>query len=116
MAFLSNVHEYVAEHGIEEGISLFQEELNSLKAQEARLLERRSVLQERIPEIKTVISSILSLKFHPTFTLEVGDHIFTEANASTEGALGLWLGCEVMVSFSKVEGLFCKRESLKLRQ
>ncbi|KAF7728356.1 hypothetical protein EC973_006297 [Apophysomyces ossiformis] len=100
--FVERVEDYVSEtETVEIVLKKFQEAVSKYKFMEINLLQRRKVLEEKIPEIEKTIAMINFLiekkeedePIHSDF--ELNDTLYAQAKIEASGTVYLWLGVSV---------------------
>ncbi|EGN92631.1 hypothetical protein SERLA73DRAFT_190812 [Serpula lacrymans var. lacrymans S7.3] len=128
--FITNVEEYIGgpDAEIEETLKSFQDAIAKYRYMESNLTQRRSSLDEKIPDIKKTLSMVQFLrdrregkskaqsdddleddldeedestgsKKPMITTFELNDTLFAEAELEDTDTVYLWLGANVMLSY-----------------
>eukprot|EP01125_Pyxidicula_operculata_P007894 TRINITY_DN2667_c0_g1_i1.p2 TRINITY_DN2667_c0_g1~~TRINITY_DN2667_c0_g1_i1.p2 ORF type:complete len:182 (-),score=39.49 TRINITY_DN2667_c0_g1_i1:1252-1797(-) len=104
--FIENVEEFMSSNGEPADVVLekLQNEYRKLKQTEARLVEQKDVIKQKLPDIKRALEIVNHLKSQqdsktPVIThFEVTNHIWAEAEVKPQTkSVYLWLGANVMV-------------------
>ncbi|CEI91989.1 hypothetical protein RMCBS344292_06264 [Rhizopus microsporus] len=97
--FVERVEDYVsAEEPVEVVLKKFQEAISKYKFMEINLLQRRKVLEEKIPEIEKTIAMVDMLtekkdNQEPLYTdFELNDTLYAKAKIEPSDSVYLWLG------------------------
>ncbi|CAO3651694.1 unnamed protein product [Cunninghamella blakesleeana] len=108
--FVERVEDYVSDaEPAEVVLKKFQEAISKYKFMEINLLQRRKVLEEKIPEIEKTINMVTFLtekqdEQQPIFTdFELNDTLYAQAKIEPNGTVYLWLGANVMLEYSYEE-------------
>ncbi|KAI8331445.1 Prefoldin subunit-domain-containing protein [Choanephora cucurbitarum] len=105
--FVERVEDYVSEaEPVEVVLKKFQEAISKYKFMEINLLQRRKVLEEKIPEIEKTIAMVDLLAEkketeEPLYTdFELNDTLYAKAKVEASGTVYLWLGANVMLEYT----------------
>ncbi|KAL9557806.1 peptide chain release factor 1 [Mucor bainieri] len=105
--FVERVEDYVSEaEPVEIVLKKFQEAISKYKFMEVNLLQRRKVLEEKIPEIEKTIAMVDLLtekqdSQEPLYTdFELNDTLYAKAKIEATGSVYLWLGANVMLEYT----------------
>ncbi|KAG0748857.1 hypothetical protein G6F57_005345 [Rhizopus arrhizus] len=105
--FVERVEDYVSpEEPVEIVLKKFQEAISKYKFMEINLLQRRKVLEEKIPEIEKTIAvvDLLTEKKEtqePLYTdFELNDTLYAKAKIEASDSVYLWLGANVMLEYT----------------
>ncbi|KAL1928204.1 hypothetical protein VTP01DRAFT_3120 [Rhizomucor pusillus] len=105
--FVERVEDYVSEaEPVEVVLRKFQEAISKYKFMEINLLQRRKVLEDKIPEIEKtlVMVDFLAEKQEtnePVYTdYELNDTLYAKAKIEPSGTVYLWLGANVMLEYT----------------
>ncbi|KAI8365929.1 Prefoldin subunit-domain-containing protein [Radiomyces spectabilis] len=108
--FVERVEDYVSEdEPVEIVLKKFQEAISKYKFMEINLLQRRKVLEEKIPEIEKTIAMVEYLtekqaSDEPVYSdFELNDTLYAQAKLEASGTVYLWLGANVMLEYSFAE-------------
>ncbi|KAI9314196.1 Prefoldin subunit-domain-containing protein [Dichotomocladium elegans] len=121
--FVERVEDYVSPaEPVEAVLRKFQEAISKYKFMEINLLQRRKVLEEKIPEIEKTIAMVNFLAEkqnadEPVYTdYELNDTLYCKAKVQPSGTVYLWLGANVMLEYTFDEAkdlLTSKRDTAK---
>ncbi|KAI9300509.1 Prefoldin subunit-domain-containing protein [Cunninghamella echinulata] len=108
--FVERVEDYVSDaEPAELVLKKFQEAISKYKFMEMNLLQRRKILEEKIPEIEKTIAmvSFLTEKKEEQESVltdfELNDTLFAQAKIEPNGTVYLWLGANVMLEYTYEE-------------
>ncbi|KAI8976539.1 Prefoldin subunit-domain-containing protein [Pilobolus umbonatus] len=108
--FVERVEDYVsAEEPVEVVLKKFQEAISKYKFMEMNLLQRRKVLEDKIPEIEKTMKMVHLLAEkketkEPMYTdFELNDTLFAQAKIEPSNSVYLWLGANVMLEYTTDE-------------
>ncbi|KAG0175353.1 peptide chain release factor 1 [Apophysomyces sp. BC1034] len=108
--FVERVEDFVSETETADiVVKKFQEAVSKYKFMEVNLMQRRKVLEEKIPEIEKTIAMVDFLierkesdePIHSDF--ELNDTLYAQAKLEASGTVYLWLGANVMLEYSYEE-------------
>ncbi|ORX46284.1 Prefoldin, subunit 3 [Hesseltinella vesiculosa] len=110
--FVERVEDYVSEaEPVEVVLKKFQEAISKYKFMEVNLLQRRKVLEEKIPEIEKTVAMVKLLvekqdNAEPLHTdFELNDTLYAQAKIEPSGTVYLWLGANVMLEYKFEEAI-----------
>ncbi|KAI8071391.1 Prefoldin subunit-domain-containing protein [Gongronella butleri] len=110
--FVERVEDYVSEaEPVEVVLKKFQEAVSKYKFMEVNLLQRRKVLEDKIPEIEKTIAMVKFLvekqdSSEPVHTdFELNDTLYAQAKIEPSGTVYLWLGANVMLEYKFDEAI-----------
>jgi len=111
--FISNIEEHVGGPDVEAESTLkqFQEAIAKYRYMEVNLTQRRKGLLEKVPDIRKTLDMVVLLKEQQgegdgesskpfTTSFELNDTLFAEAEIRTSDTVYLWLGANVMLSYT----------------
>ncbi|KAL0081855.1 Prefoldin subunit-domain-containing protein [Phycomyces blakesleeanus] len=105
--FVERVEDYVSEaEPVEVVLKKFQEAVSKYKFMEVNLLQRRKVLEEKIPEIEKTLAMVGFLTEkqatdEPVYTdFELNDTLYAQAKLEATNSVYLWLGANVMLEYT----------------
>ncbi|KAI8093718.1 Prefoldin subunit-domain-containing protein [Halteromyces radiatus] len=105
--FVERVEDYVSEaEPVEIVLKKFQEAISKYKFMEVNLLQRRKILEEKIPEIEKTLAMVALLTekqeaTEPVYTdFELNDTLYAQAKIEPSGTVYLWLGANVMLEYT----------------
>ncbi|KAI8146486.1 Prefoldin subunit-domain-containing protein [Fennellomyces sp. T-0311] len=121
--FVERVEDYVSDaEPAEVVLRKFQETISKYKFMEVNMMQRRKVLEEKIPEIEKTIAMVDFLvekqeSNEPVYTdYELNDTLYAKAKVEASGTVYLWLGANVMLEYTFEEAkdlLTSKRDTAK---
>ncbi|KAI7854905.1 Prefoldin subunit-domain-containing protein [Circinella umbellata] len=105
--FVERVEDYVSDaEPADVVLRKFQETISKYKFMEVNMLQRRKVLEEKIPEIEKTIAMVDFLvekqeSDEPVYTdYELNDTLYAKAKVEASGTVYLWLGANVMLEYT----------------
>ncbi|KAI7870940.1 Prefoldin subunit-domain-containing protein [Spinellus fusiger] len=105
--FVERVEDYVSEaEPVEVVLKKFQEAISKYKFMEVNLLQRRKVLEEKIPDIEKTLNMVAYLtekqtSDEPIYTdFELNDTLYAQAKLEATESVYLWLGANVMLEYT----------------
>jgi len=109
--FISNIEEHVGGPDVEAESTLkqFQEAIAKYRYMEVNLTQRRKGLLEKVPDIRKTLDMVVLLKEQQedeesskpfTTSFELNDTLFAEAEIKASDTVYLWLGANVMLSYT----------------
>ncbi|CAG8555352.1 11308_t:CDS:2 [Ambispora gerdemannii] len=122
--FVENVDEFVAKSDVPVEITLgkFQETIAKYKFMEINFMNRKKVLEMKIPEIKktlTVVEYLINKQDSDEpidTTFELNDTLWAAAKVKTTETVYLWLGANVMLEYPLQEAKELLEGKLKSAQ
>ncbi|KAH8552115.1 Prefoldin subunit 3 [Umbelopsis sp. PMI_123] len=111
--FVERVEDYVSDaEPVEAVLKKFQEAISKYKFMEMNMLQRRKILEEKIPEIQKTLSTVEFLMEKrdgdddtPTMEteFELNDTLYARAKIEASDTVYLWLGANVMLEYTLEE-------------
>ena len=119
--FVDDVEKFIqsAEAKTVEGVlQLFQSNHEQYKAAEKHLLRNKQRVKEKMPDITQSLEAVRFLQAASedgdavSLTVPLADHLYANARIPPSGAVGLWLGANVMVEYTYEEAIALLTENL----
>jgi len=109
--FIENVDQFMVDQDAAAVIDKLDAQYRRFKYLEAKVSEQKESLKQKLPEIEQALDIVKHLKAQQSSTeimkthFELANHVWAQADVEKSGSVYLWLGANVMVSYSYDEAI-----------